>query len=346
MSNQKANYTASQQNVIDFRGKNMLVSASAGTGKTTVMIERIVSLIEEGADVSEIVVVTFTNLAAAEMKARLAEKLGQKRSNPRVLEQLEKLDSASICTLHSFCSELLRNYFYVVDVDPAFAILDDATVATLRRNTLDELFAEYFSQDDEVFRQVYKIFSTHRQEDNFKKTLMRLYDFSRCLCNFGEWYAAKRENFLQWSDTNPVVQTLLRDVAQTVAYCKKNTEAIAERSREANLVYTEVFEHNAELLGKIRLGNLEDAIFDLCKLQLEPLPAKKRNVDFDEIEAQIQEDRFEQLDQRATELGYVDASSSNTMTYTKLETRPAQNFNVESNWFDALCDWLCSIFGG
>ena len=171
MSNYTKQYTTSQKNVINFRGKNMLVSASAGTGKTTVMIERIAALIEEGWDVSEMVVVTFTNLAAAEMKARLAAKLSEKRDNPRVFEQLEKIDSASICTLHSFCSELLRNYFYVLDIDPSFAILDDATVTTLKRNTLDDLFEEYFSQDDEVFEQIYKIFSRTDGRKSFEKSL-------------------------------------------------------------------------------------------------------------------------------------------------------------------------------
>ena len=290
MSENVKNYTPSQQDVINFRGKNMLVSASAGTGKTTVMIERIVALIEKGVDVSEIVVVTFTNLAAAEMKARLGAKLSEKRSNPRVLEQLEKLDSASICTLHSFCSELLRNYFYVVDVDPAFAILDDVTAANLKRNALDELFAEYFSKPDDVFRQVYKIFSTNRQEGNFKETLMRLYTFSRCLCNFGEWYAEKRQNFLNFSNDNPIVLSLLADVTQTVEHCRKNVLQIAERSRELGIAYCDIFARNAELMGQIPNDDLEQAIFSLCKLQLEPLPAKKRNVDFDEFELQVRKD--------------------------------------------------------
>lgn len=289
MSKKQTNYTEAQQNVIDFRGKDMLVSASAGTGKTTVMIERIVSLIEQGADVNEIVVVTFTNLAAAEMKARLAAKLSEKRNSPRILEQMERLDSASICTLHSFCSELLRNYFYVVDIDPSFSILDDATVATLKRNTLDDLFAEYFAKDDEVFRQVYKIFATHRQEDNFKKTLLRLYDFARCLENFGEWYKQKRSNFVELSDGNPIVQTLLGDVSQTVSYCQRNMAQLAERSYEADCPYTELFRRNAELLAIIRLSTLENALNDLCKTQLEPLPRKGKNAYFDEIEEQIRQ---------------------------------------------------------
>lgn len=66
----------------------------------------------------------------------------------------------------------------------------------------------------------------------------------------------------------------------------------------------------------------------------------------DDLAAQLQEDRFEELAQRAAELGYIDASSSNTMTYTELETRPAQNFQVNSNWFDSLCDWFSNVFGG
>ena len=66
----------------------------------------------------------------------------------------------------------------------------------------------------------------------------------------------------------------------------------------------------------------------------------------EELTAELQQDRFEELDRRAGELGYIDASRSNTMTYTELETRPAQNFEVESNWFDSLCDWLCGVFGG
>ena len=285
----RAKFTPSQQNVIELRGKNMLVSASAGTGKTTVMIERIVSLIEQGYDVSEMVVVTFTNLAAAEMKARLAAKLAEKRDNPSVLEQLEKLDSASICTLHSFCSELLKNYFYVVDIDPAFTILDSVTVATLRKNTLNDVFAEYFSRKDDDFRRVYKIFSTHRREENFKSTLLALYDFSRCLEDFSSWYQQKRNNFIQFSEDNPVIKTLLGDIAQSVDYYKRNMEDIAKRSKVEDLTYTDLFLYNLQLLNKIRLDTLENAINDLAKTSLQPLPRKTKNSVYTEIEENIRQ---------------------------------------------------------
>ena len=283
-------FTPSQQNVIDFRGKNMLVSASAGTGKTTVMIERIASLIEQGADVSEIVVVTFTNLAAAEMKSRLAAKLSEKRGNTHVLEQIEKLDSASISTLHSFCSELLKNYFYVVDIDPAFTILDSVTVSTLRKNTLDDVFSEYFSAKDDVFRRVYKIFATHRREENFKSTLLALYDFSRCLDNFSEWYKEKRVNFVEFSNDNPVIQTLLQDITQSVNYYQRNMQALAERSAMQALAYTDLFRYNADVLAGVRLDNLENAMNDLAKISLQPLPRKSKNSVFTEIEEKIRQD--------------------------------------------------------
>ena len=274
-------YTPQQQSVIDFRGGNMLVSASAGTGKTTVMIERIASLIEDGADVSELCVVTFTNLAAAEMKKRLAAKLTEKRDNKRIVEQLEHLDNASISTLHSFCSELLRNYFYVVDIDPAFAILDDLTVASLQKQALDDLFRDYFKEGDQQFWRVYRIFSTRRSEENFKKTIYGLYSFARCLEDFGGWYAEKRLNFLEKSAENPVIRTILEDVCQTADYCAAQLTRLAERSeKEGLLQFAEVFVRNAERLQGISREDLQEAMFFVAKFSPETLPNRNDSKDF------------------------------------------------------------------
>ena len=183
-------FTTEQQQVIDFRGRRLLVSASAGTGKTTVMIQRILSLLEGGADISQFVVVTFTNLAAAEMKARLARELSNFGTDRRMVEQLEKLDNANISTIHSFCSELLRNYFYLVDIDPDFSILDNVTVANMKNDALEEVFEEYSQANDDLFRRVRKIFTRNRQEQCFRDTVFSLYEFARGLEDFGAWYAS------------------------------------------------------------------------------------------------------------------------------------------------------------
>lgn len=269
-------FTKSQQNVIDYRGKNMLVSASAGTGKTTVMIERIAELIAEGADVSQFVVVTFTNLAAAEMKKRLADKLSERRGDRRIAEQLEKLDNASICTIDSFCSELLRNYFYVVDIDPSFSILDSVTVTSLRKNALDEVFKEYFKNGDKLFKKTYSIFASKRREENFKTVLMRLYEFSRCLPDFYPWYRQMRENFLNLQvPDNPVVKTLLTDIKRNVEYFAGAMTSLTERFQEDCLdEFAEACEKNAENLRSVNTDSLQQALDDLGTLKMVALTRK------------------------------------------------------------------------
>lgn len=282
--------TASQQQVIDSRGKNLLVSASAGTGKTATMIERIATMLtHDKVDVNEIVVVTFTNLAAAEMKSRLAANLSQVRNNARIAEQLDRLDNAAICTLHSFCGDLLRNYFYVVDIDPAFAILDNITVAALRKNALNDLFTEYFQKDDRVFGEVYKIFSAHRQEDNFRDTILRLYNFSRCMVDFNQWYLSKRASFVSPDVDDALIKVILEDVDGFLRYQAKNYERLAERAQEEGLKYSEVFATNAKALRSIPTNDLQSAFDALFTFKLQPLPAKKRNETLPEFEQSIRE---------------------------------------------------------
>ncbi len=225
MSENKPRDVESRNRIIDYDGRNMLVSASAGTGKTTIMISRILSLIKKGLDVENLVVVTFTNLAAAEMKRRLSEKLSEE-SGSRIVRQLEKLDNAAICTLHSFCGDLLRNYFYVADVDPSFAILDAKGASALQSEVLDDLTGEYFAADDEGFRRLYRIFAERRNEENFRKVITKLYEFSRCLPDFGEWYGRVRQHLVNYSDDNPMVRELVR-------YAAERAEPVAEACREA-----------------------------------------------------------------------------------------------------------------
>lgn len=333
--NKTTRYTKPQQNVIDYRGKNILVSASAGTGKTTVMIERIASLIEEGTDVSQIVVVTFTNLAAAEMKNRLAVKLSQKTDDPRVFERLEKLDTASICTLHAFCSELLRNYFYVADIDPSFTILDEATVSTLKSNALDEVFEFYFSQNDPLFFKTYKIFSTARKEENFRNTLLNLYDFSRCIVDFPDWYSAKRQNFLKYGDDNPLVKTILNDISQTVTYYKNNYISLAERCSDEGLPFENVVRYNAELLEGINVGNLSDALNDVSKISLQPLP-RRNSKNCSDVEDKIRED-FKSL---SSEIKKIVGNYSAICRGEKLETlwnETAKSVEITDKLVEAVC---------
>ena len=269
-------FTTEQQQVIDFRGRRLLVSASAGTGKTTVMIQRILSLLEGGADISQFVVVTFTNLAAAEMKARLARELSNFGTDRRMVEQLEKLDNANISTIHSFCSELLRNYFYLVDIDPDFSILDNVTVANMKNDALEEVFEEYSQANDDLFRRVRKIFTRNRQEQCFRDTVFGLYEFARGLEDFGAWYASKRNNFVEYSPDNPVVTTLLADITDTLGYVKANFADVARRAAEEGVdVCADVCRQNASRCN-FATDELSQAVTNLATTTLLKLPIRNK----------------------------------------------------------------------
>lgn len=286
-------FTENQQRVVDYRGDKLLVSASAGTGKTTVMIERIASLIAEGVDVSNIMVVTFTNLAAAEMKNRLTKKLMERRNEPHIAEQLEKLDGAKICTIHSFCNDLLRNYFFVVDITPTFSVLDNGTLTSLASETLDAIFKEYFESGDELFLKVYKIFATGRREDNFKAALLDIYHFSRCLENFEAWYAEKKQNFLQYGENNPIVKTLRDDVKSKLVYYANSLKAFAEMCKEQGLeTFAAALNAGVADFSTDDCADFYQTVCKLIKVNLPTLPRRSQKL-VDGVEKSV-EDSFRQ----------------------------------------------------
>ena len=133
-------YTDEQQKAIDVRDSSLLLSAAAGSGKTATLVERIVQLVSEGADVDSMLVVTFTRAAAAGMREKLSRALSEKAAagDKHAHEQLIRLERALITTLHAFCADFLRENFESADTDPAFTILDDADEKLMLDEALDE----------------------------------------------------------------------------------------------------------------------------------------------------------------------------------------------------------------
>ena len=132
-------FTQAQQQAIDIRGGNLLLSAAAGSGKTTVLVSRVLKLIEEGANVDEMLIVTFSRAAAADMRQKLTRQLTKLSLNePRFRTQLDRMERASISTLHSFCTQLLRAHFEAAQVDPMFRVLDDVQSRQLETHALAE----------------------------------------------------------------------------------------------------------------------------------------------------------------------------------------------------------------
>ena len=149
----KRQFTENQEQAITLRHKNILVSAAAGSGKTAVLVERIIRLISEGehpVDIDRLLVVTFTNAAAAEMRERIiaaiSEKLALQPENEHLQRQSALIHNAQITTIHSFCLFVIRNHFQEIGLDPAFRVVDEGEAGLLMQEVLEEVLEEAFTE--------------------------------------------------------------------------------------------------------------------------------------------------------------------------------------------------------
>ena len=132
-------WTEEQQRVIDTRGKSQMVSAAAGSGKTAVMTEHVIRLIEEGVDIAAMVVVTFTQAAAGEMRQRISSKLEEAMGgNPRLRNQLERLDDAWISTFHSLCTRIITRDGAVAQLPPGLVAASEEEQALLWQDAVED----------------------------------------------------------------------------------------------------------------------------------------------------------------------------------------------------------------
>jgi len=182
-----ATWTEDQWKAIMASGQDILVAAAAGSGKTAVLVERIIKKItseSDPIDVDELLVVTFTNASAAEMRHRIGEALEKAiDSNPastHLKKQLSLLNRASISTLHSFCLEVIRKYYYMIDVDPGFRIADETEGQLLRDEVMEDLFEEeYGKADNQHFFNLVDAFTNDRSDEGLKDIIADLFDFAR-----------------------------------------------------------------------------------------------------------------------------------------------------------------------
>lgn len=176
-------FTPEQRRAVTETEGNMLVSASAGSGKTYVMIERLIGIVLDGkAKVSEILAVTFTEAAAAEMKQKLVSALRKRLidggDNSAVRAALDEVSSASISTIHKFCADLLRSYFYEIGLDPAFKIADETAACEIQNAAADKTFSELYDAGDEDFLYLVRIFRSGRSDAELKKVIKKTAEFA------------------------------------------------------------------------------------------------------------------------------------------------------------------------
>ena len=189
-------WTDSQRNAIESRDKNLLVAAAAGSGKTAVLVERIIRQILEGeCDVDRLLVVTFTHAAAEEMRIRMEAALRGKLEQEENADQQERLErqlillsGASISTLHSFCQELIRQNFSALDLDPEFRIGGEQELRLMQQDVLEELFEEEYDRGDKEFLEFADVLGGDERGDaKLYELVLRLYHYSMSQPFPGDW---------------------------------------------------------------------------------------------------------------------------------------------------------------
>ena len=170
-------FTPEQQEVINDRGNNLLVSAAAGSGKTTVMIERIKDLIvKEHVPIENFLVVTFTKASSIDMKARLISKLSTEEPSPFLIEQIDNINTADVSNLHSFCARLLKSYFYEAGLDPTFVVLSDEETQKLKEKALNILFEHRFDSQNENFFELLDVLQKNRSDKDLRVCILKLHE--------------------------------------------------------------------------------------------------------------------------------------------------------------------------
>lgn len=290
-------YTPEQKQAIETLDRSVLVSAAAGSGKTAILVERILRIILEGrANVDELLVVTFTKAAAAEMKLRLAAAIRKRmREEPedakRLKDQLSRLYRAYITTIDSFALRVIREFFYKTDNEPDFRACDEVQGEIMRRDALSELFEAGFEDDhfldpaddeeisDEVrsavcsvgFREFLRLYSEERQEDTFKDRLLASYAGLRAIPDYFGWAYSKAENLLVSMDSfegSGLQEAMLRDLSDTMDGACGAAAEICKLFSEAGL--PEMFESKLksetdmlmDLRKQVREGRLDSGIMD------------------------------------------------------------------------------------
>ncbi len=241
-------FTREQQEVIDLRGANVLVSAAAGSGKTAVLVERIVRMVCDeaaGVDIDRLLVVTFTNAAASEMRERISQgilrELAKRPESEHIQRQATLLHNAQITTIDSFCMFLLKNHFHEIGVDPAFRVMDEGERKLLIQDVMAQMLEEHFAQsvqgtqEGRAFADCVEYFCPGGREKVLEDYILSLYGFAQSTPWPGEWLARRKEDYaegdasdLEETDYCLYLKGHLRDMLEGCAEQYRRIQALCQ----------------------------------------------------------------------------------------------------------------------
>ena len=210
------NWTTEQKQAIEAPVGNILVTAAAGSGKTAVMAERILKRItaENGTDADRMLVVTYTNAAASELKERIMNRITKEleiSDSENLRRQLVLINNADICTIHSFCLDIIKNNFTKLDIDPNVKIGNENDINILKEQALDNVLEKHYAQKDDVFLELVKSY-TSRDDTALCDMINKIHRFAKSIPNGEKWLDESIEKLN--CDNNPCFE-ILKNAAQS-----------------------------------------------------------------------------------------------------------------------------------
>lgn len=254
-------WTKEQQEAISDRNKSLLVSASAGSGKTTVMIARIIELMTgvncERTPITNFLIVTFTKASATDMKKKLIDELLKLDADDFILDQIENVAVADISDLHSFYSKLISTYFYEIGIDPAYKIVDADASVTLKDKAITKLFESKEKNGDVDYFKIYDIFQKKRQNADLKEMIFKFNDFLNSIIDGKNWFKARLDETYDLNlETNVCAKLINTYVVNAVKTDILDCEKFAEKCLKLGCeMHYEYFMAMADELKTINKNN-------------------------------------------------------------------------------------------
>ncbi|MCD7807367.1 MAG: helicase-exonuclease AddAB subunit AddA, partial [Lachnospiraceae bacterium] len=282
-------FTPDQQRVIETEHKNILVSAAAGSGKTAVLVERIIRKItdrEKPVDIDQLLVVTFTNNAAASMRERIGQaierKLEQHPEDAHLQRQAVLVHQALITTIHSFCLYLVRNHFEQIGLEPDFTVADQATVDLLSKEVKDDLLERYFAAADPDFEYMVEYLCHTGREAALEDDIDQLYRRAMSMPFPEEWLLERKKDYdfstLEEFTARPAGAFLLSHIRGLLASYREGYRAALKIAMEPDgpYVYVDTLERELEYIEKLcGMDSLEQLKKYLPAMEFARLSAKK-----------------------------------------------------------------------
>ncbi len=282
-------FTPDQQKVIDLHDRNILVSAAAGSGKTAVLVERIIQMIsneKKKVDIDRLLVVTFTNAAAAEMRERIsqaiAKKLEDEPENEHLQRQAALLHNAQITTIDSFCLFLIRNNFNDIGLDPGFRVADEGELKLLKQDLIFELLEEKYQEKNGDFLSCVEYFTGGSNDKLLEEYIIKLYEFSMSYPWPEEWLNERKNDYkiadvteIEDADWCKYITGYIKTTLQACADKLGIAEAIS-RQPAGPYYYGELLEKEQEMLQKIADKESFHEIYEAVEtINFARLPGKK-----------------------------------------------------------------------